>query len=124
MKPTSDPRAAAEYRGRPQLPRGRPRVFAEWQALRRWGKLPVWERQVAGYLLRDARVSARPKQRELAAHLGVTQQAIAQAERWVANPTVDFMRRWAEACGATLEILMRSSASGAAPREPAPSRHR
>ncbi len=86
------------------VPRGRPRAFAEWRTLRRWGKLPAWERGVAGYLLRAARVEAGLTQRELAGRLGVTQQAVAQAERWQANPTVDLMRRWAEACGAVLEL--------------------
>jgi len=88
------------------LSRGRPRAFAEWQALRRWGKLPAWERQVAGYLLRDAREAAGLTQRELADLLGSTQQAVAQAERWTANPTVAFVQRWASACGAHLELAL------------------
>lgn len=41
-----------------------------------------------------------------AARLRTTQQAISQAERWDANPTVALMRRWAEACGAELEIRL------------------
>ena len=84
--------------------RSRPRAFLEWQALRRWGKLPSWESQVAGYLLRAARVAAGLTQRELAQRLAVTQQAVGQAERWSANPSVAFMVRWVEACGGTLEI--------------------
>ena len=87
-----------------RLSRTRPRVFPEWQALRRWGKLPPWEEGVAGYLLRALRAEAGLTQRELAARLGVSQQAVAQAERWTANPTVAFMRGWADACGASLEL--------------------
>lgn len=88
-----------------RLSRGRPRDFTEWQVLRRWGKLPAWERDVPGYLLRDARTAAGLTQDEMARRMGVTQQAIAQAERWAANPTVGLMLGWAEACNATLEIL-------------------
>lgn len=87
-----------------RVTRARPRAFAEWQALRRWGKLPAWERDVAGYVMRQAREDAGLAQRELAARLGVTQQAVAQAERWVANPSVDLLRRWAAATGATLVL--------------------
>lgn len=89
-----------------QPERARPRVFAEWKALRRWGKLPASERCVAGYLLRIARESAGLSQRELARRLGVTQQAVAQAERWLANPTISLMHRWAEACDCTLEVQL------------------
>ena len=96
-----------------RLARGRPRAFAEWQALRRWGKLPVWERAVPGYLLRDAREQAGLTQEALAQRLGVSQQAIAQAERWEANPTVGFLRRWAGACGAKLRVEI---AKGKGPR--------
>jgi transcriptional regulator with XRE-family HTH domain len=45
-------------------------------------------------------------QKDLAARLGVTQQAVAQAERWKANPTIKLLRRWAAACGATVEIRL------------------
>jgi len=93
------------------LSRARPRTFAEWQALRRWGKLPLWERAVAGYLLRGAREQAGLTQKVLGEKLGVSQQAVAQAERWSANPTVEFMRRWADACGSSLDIRF-LSASG------------
>lgn len=87
-----------------RMSRTRPRAFSEWQALRRWGRLPPWEEGVAGYLLRARRADAHLTQGELADRLGVSQQAVAQAERWGANPTVSFMRRWAEACDAFLEL--------------------
>jgi DNA-binding XRE family transcriptional regulator len=103
-----------------RLSRGRPRAFAEWQALRRWGKLPPWERQVAGYLLRNAREAAGLTQRELAGLLGGTQQAVAQAERWTANPTVAFVQRWATACGAHLEIALVSGETGPVAAQPPP----
>jgi hypothetical protein len=74
-----------------RLARGRPRAFAEWDALRRWGKLPPWEREIVGYRLRALR------------------QAVAQAERWRSNPTVELLRRWAGACGAVVEIRLESS---------------
>jgi DNA-binding XRE family transcriptional regulator len=100
------------------LSRGRARAFPEWQALRRWGKLPQWERQVAGYLLRDAREAAGLTQRELAGLLGGTQQAVAQAERWTANPTVGFVQRWASACGARLELALVPCESGPVAAQP------
>ncbi|MEW6338817.1 MAG: helix-turn-helix transcriptional regulator [Acidobacteriota bacterium] len=90
-----------------RLTRSRPRAFAEWRTLRRWKKLPAWEKEVAGYLLRSLREDARLTQSELAGRLGVSQQAVAQTERWSANPTVALMRRWAEACGAALELRFR-----------------
>ncbi len=95
-----------------RLSRGRARSFPEWRALRRWGKLPPWETQVAGYLLRQGREDAGLTQRELGRRLGISQQAVAQAERWHSNPTVDFIRRWAAACGATLRIRI-DAAQGA-----------
>jgi transcriptional regulator with XRE-family HTH domain len=88
------------------LTRTRPRAFVEWQTLRRWGKLPAWERDVAGYRLRSLREAAGLTQRQLAIRLGVTQQAVAQAERWESNPTIELLRRWAGACGATVEIRL------------------
>ena len=88
------------------LTRNRPRAFAEWDALRRWGKLPAWEREVVGYRLRLVREAAGLTQKELASRLGVTQQAVAQSERWASNPTVELLRRWALACGATVEICL------------------
>ena len=95
--------------GRPRgtgasIARQRPRSFAEWQALRRWGKLPEWERGVAGYLLRASRETAGLTQAELGTRLGASQQAVAQAERWTANPTIGFMRRWAAACGVAITL--------------------
>jgi DNA-binding XRE family transcriptional regulator len=89
-----------------RLRRGRPRSFAEWNALQRWGRLPEWEIAVPGFLLRLARTEAGLSQRALAERLGVTQQAVSQAELWSSNPTVEFMRRWAEACGRSLELRM------------------
>lgn len=84
--------------------RSRPRSFPEWSALRRWGKLPVWEREIVGFLLRQLREQAGLSQRALAVVLGVSQQAVAQAERWSANPTVNFLRRWAAACGSAANV--------------------
>ena len=40
--------------------------------------------------------------------------AVAQAERWRANPTVSLMRRWAASCDAELVITIEAAASGAA----------
>ena len=88
----------------PGIRRTKPRTFVEWKALRRWGKIPAWEIEPAGYILRLSREDAGLTQAELARRLGCTQQAIAQAERWEANPTIDFMRRWAEHCGQSVEI--------------------
>ena len=92
----------------PPLPSGmfgvRPRSFTEWKTLRRWGKLPYWELEPPGYLLRLARESAGLTQQELARRLGCSQQAVAQAERWNSNPTATFMRRWATECDRTLQI--------------------
>jgi ribosome-binding protein aMBF1 (putative translation factor) len=86
------------------LVRRKPRSFAEWKTLRRWGKLPAWEIEPVGYLLRVAREQSGQTQQELSDKLGCSQQAVAQAERWLSNPTVDLMRRWAEACGTTLKV--------------------
>ena len=94
-----------------RITRARPRAFAEWAALRRWGKLPAWERDVAGFVMRQARADAGLTQQELAARLGVTQQAVAQAERWDANPSVDLLRRWAAATGTTLVLSFEPHAS-------------
>lgn len=82
----------------------RPRSFTEWKTLRRWGKLPPWELEPAGYLLRLAREDAGLTQQRLARRLGCSQQAIAQAERWNSNPTVDFLRRWSAECGQRLQV--------------------
>lgn len=99
---TVPPRRVAGLR----LNRGRPRHFAEWRALRGWGKLPPWEEEVAGYLLRLARENAGLTQAGLAERLGISQQAVAQGERWSANPTVEQIRRWGEACGLTLRMVL------------------
>ena len=93
----------------PRLVRRRPRSFTEWSALRRWGKLPSWEVDVPGFLLREARHAAGLSQAMLADRLGITQQAVSQAERWSSNPTVDLMRRWLEACGHRLELRVEPS---------------
>lgn len=84
--------------------RTRPRSYVEWKTLRRWGKLPPWEPLRPGYLLRLTREEVGLSQVELAAKLGVTQQAVARAERWDSNPTVRLLERWAEACGGRLRI--------------------
>jgi DNA-binding XRE family transcriptional regulator len=86
------------------LTRRRPRAFLEWQTLRRWGKLPDREAEVPGYLLRTVREGASLTQTQLAEQMGITQQAVARAERWGSNPTIAFMRRWARACGRSLEL--------------------
>ena len=87
-----------------RVTRGRPRSFFEWATLRRWGKLPPWEVDQPGYLLRLAREEAELTQSELAARLGVTQQAVSRAEAWSSNPTVGLLRRWLSACGWRMRI--------------------
>ena len=94
-----------------KLKRSRPRSYAEWKALRRWGKLPEWETPAPGYVLRLAREEAGLTQGALASLLGVTQQAVAQAERWAANPTMAFVERWAEACGGRMVLRIEAVAS-------------
>jgi DNA-binding XRE family transcriptional regulator len=101
MAMTADPRSCEPTT---RLRRGRPRAFAEWHALRRWGKLPPWERRIPGYLLRLARLEAGLNQNELAGRLGITQQAISRTEQWLSNPTVAMLESWIEACGRTLVI--------------------
>lgn len=86
------------------LARKKPRDYIEWKTLRRWGRLPNAERDIPGYLLRMAREEAGLTQKQLADELGITQQAVAQAERWTSNPSINFMRRWAKACGASMSI--------------------
>jgi len=97
--------------------RTRPRAYREWKALRRWGKLPDWERPVSGYVLRNAREESGFTQSELAGRLGVSQQAIAQAERSTANPSVDFIRRWADACGVRFVLELPRDATENPPRK-------
>lgn len=87
-----------------QLKRRRLREYREWKALRRWGKLPPWEVSPPGYLLRLARERAGLTQGHLASLLGISQQAVAQAERRDANPTIAVIERWMGACGARLII--------------------
>jgi transcriptional regulator with XRE-family HTH domain len=43
-------------------------------------------------------------QSELAEKLRVSQQAVAQAEKWESNPTIAFIQRWSTACNCRLEI--------------------
>jgi DNA-binding XRE family transcriptional regulator len=88
------------------LLRRKPRSYAEWKALRSWGKLPAWEPEPAGYLLRVSREMAGLTQLELARRLGASQQSVAQAERWGSNPTVGFMRDWAAASGSELRLSL------------------
>lgn len=99
---------APEQREVPPAPpwakRSRPRSYVEWRTLREWGKLPPWEPLRPGYLLRAAREQAGLTQEELAGRLGVSQQAVARAERCESNPTVSLMARWAAACGVELTI--------------------
>jgi len=89
-----------------RLNRRRPRAFAEWRVLRRWNKLPYWENDMPGFLLREARESAGLTQRVLAQRLSITQQAVSRAEKWSSNPTVGLMRRWLEVCGRRLELVL------------------
>ena len=62
------------------------------------------EIEPAGYLMRAVREAAGLTQRKLAERLSCSQQAVAQAERWESNPSIDFLRRWAQACDSRLEI--------------------
>jgi DNA-binding XRE family transcriptional regulator len=91
------------------LPRVKPRSFVEWKTLRRWGQLPGSELGVPGYLLRVAREEAGLTQTKLASRLDVTQQAVAQAERWLSNPTIAFMASWMRACGRELDLGYRKT---------------
>ncbi|REJ74074.1 MAG: XRE family transcriptional regulator [Acidobacteria bacterium] len=88
----------------PPLPRRKPRVFVEWQALREWGKLAPGEESVWGYRLRALREECGVTQAELARRLGCTQQAVSRAERWQSNPTLGFVAAWAEALGRSVEL--------------------
>ena len=90
----------------PFLTRRRPRSFVEWRQLRDWGKLPCREANVPGYLLRVVRIEAGLTQTQLATKLGISQQAVARAERWTSNPTIEFMNRWVRACGRHLELRL------------------
>ncbi len=86
------------------LIRKRPRDYFEWKTLRQWDRLSASERDVPGYMLRLAREKAGLTQKQLANELEITQQAVAQAERWIYNPSVNFMKRWARACGMSTRI--------------------
>jgi DNA-binding XRE family transcriptional regulator len=86
------------------LRRRRPRSFEEWKALSSWGRLPAWEMPSAGYQLRRAREEAGLTQAELARRLGVSQQAVARAERWDSNPTFRLLESWSAAVGASLRL--------------------
>jgi len=90
--------------GFPALRRRKPRDFVEWSTLRRWGRIPSWEEDPPGYLLRQAREAAGLTQAQLARRLDCSQQAVAQAERWTSNPTLAFARLWAEAIGAEVRF--------------------
>jgi DNA-binding XRE family transcriptional regulator len=71
-----------------------------------WDRPPSPQPDPIGYLLRGARRKAELTQLALARRLGCSQQAVAQAERWESNPTVEHLRRWARACGADVTIRM------------------
>ena len=101
------------------LLRRKPRSYPEWKTLRSWGKLPAWEQEPAGYLLRTSRELAGLTQGELANRLGVSQQSVAQAERWGSNPTVGFMRAWAAASGRELRLSLRERKAVEGKRRPA-----
>ncbi|MCH7666196.1 MAG: helix-turn-helix transcriptional regulator [Acidobacteria bacterium] len=92
------------------LKRRKPRAYLEWKTLRGWNKLPAWEDDPPGYLLRKLREESGWTQQELARGLGCSQQAVAQAEKWKANPTVQFARDWAEALGHKLVLGFRGRA--------------
>ena len=86
------------------LSRRRPRSYIEWNTLRQWNRLPGWEDDPPGFLLRNLREDAGWTQKALAQCLGCSQQAIAQAERWEANPTIKFIKEWALALGRDLVL--------------------
>ena len=89
--------------------RRRPRSFTEWKFLRTWAKLPKWELEPPGFILRLAREKAGLTQVAMAERLGCTQQAIAQAERWDSNPTVRFLREWERATDGELRVVISAS---------------
>ena len=98
---------------RTRLSRRKPRAYEEWKALRRWGRVPCWEADPPGYLLREAREAAGFTQERLASRLGRTQQAIAQAERFTSNPTMEFVRDWAKALGQNAVLEFTGDRAGA-----------
>jgi len=103
-KPTSRQRRGSEAPSFTPRRGIKPRQFEEWSALRRWNQLPPWEPIRPGYLLREAREAAKLTQAELAKRLSVSQQAVAQAERAYANPTVALLEAWVRALGIELRI--------------------
>ncbi|MHB1047691.1 MAG: helix-turn-helix transcriptional regulator [Thermoanaerobaculia bacterium] len=100
------------------LRRTRPRAYEEWKALRDWGRLPDWEPLRAGFELRSAREAAGLTQAELAARLGVSQQAVARAEQAGSNPTAALLEAWSRVLGSRvrLEIVPKGPQSEAAGR--------
>lgn len=104
----------------PVLTRRRPRGFEEWQALKRWGRLPRQEETVPGFLLRQAREAANLSQQQLAERLACSQQAVSQAERWHSNPTVGFMESWARETGCELNLELRPRGPSDSIREARP----
>ena len=90
----------------PRLRRRKPRSYSEWKTLRRWQRLPSWEEDPAGYLLRVAREDAAVTQKEMGIRLGCSQQAVAQAERWNSNPTIQFVRAWGRALGIDVHLAL------------------
>ncbi len=86
------------------LIRKKPRNYLEWKTLRQWDRLSASERDIPGYLLRLAREKAGLTQKQLAETIETTQQAVAQAERWISNPSINFMKRWVAACGTRIGL--------------------
>lgn len=103
---TFKPRRQLSYPLPEVPPRLKPRSYTEWKFLRTWGKLPRWELEPPGFILRLAREKAELTQAALAKRLGCTQQAIAQAERWDSNPTLRFLRQWERATEGRLSIAV------------------
>lgn len=107
---TRQQRLRSQDRRSPSIPlpdsfrRRRPRAYTEWKFLKIWGKLARWELEPVGFVLRLAREKAGLTQEAMAGKLGCSQQAIAQAERWDANPTVRFLREWEKATDGTLRV--------------------
>ena len=95
-----------------RLRRRKPRHYGEWRILRQWKMIPSWEVNPPGYLLREARETEGLTQQSLATRLGSSQQAVARAERFDSNPTLEFVRSWADALELDLVLeLTRASAS-------------
>ncbi|MFQ5528505.1 MAG: helix-turn-helix domain-containing protein [Thermoanaerobaculia bacterium] len=101
------PGPGASLRLPADLKRRKARSYLEWKTLRQWNRLPAWEDDPPGYLLRRLREEAGCAQQELAQRLGCSQQAVAQAERWESNPTVKFVRQWARALGQEMTLRFR-----------------